>query len=397
MCDEQSRINPSYNKIEYDIWLEEPLRNIGEVYDELDITNGKVTVIRRIGVNENLSLYVLDVEEILVLEDINLKTFDKGTYMYIKEYESLKYYCKYITNNEYANIFATQNELKGAVTELNTSFNQTAKEITAEVRKKVGNDEIISKINQSAGQVYIEAGKIDLNGLVTANGNFKILKDGSMEALNGIFRGNIYMDDGNKIIGGDGMMTNLQYSSVGQYQGYSLLGFCVDFVGENYNIMYSDTAIDIYIPDNFTIKSAYLTIQHTPVVWSGYDTLLNKDYECNGYSREIKLYKGKQNFKFSIGYGSECNTEMESYNLYEIQNAFGEKTYTPQNTSGTSIEIRNTIDIKNFVDKGNTKLILRTTNNIPSNLEEAASQTGMARAIINIFGYYKLIKEDENE
>lgn len=352
---------------------------------------------RRIGVNDDLSLYVLDLEEVLALEDIKLKTFDKGTYIYIKEYESLKYYCKYITDNEYANIFATQKDLDKAVSELSSSIFQTSEKINFEIHKKVGDDEIISKINQSIEQVSIEANKINLNGVVTANENFKILQDGSMEALNGIFRGNIYMDDGNKIIGGDGMMTNLQYSSIGQYQGYSLLGFDVDFRGENYNIIYSDTAIDIYIPEGFTIKSAYLTLQHTPAVWAGYDTLLNKDYECNGYARKIKLYKGNQNFKFSIGYGSEWNAKMESYNLYEIQNAFGEETYTPINTSGTSIETRNTIDIKDFINKGNTKLILRTTNSIPENLNNAASQTGMVKATINIFGYFKLIKEDYDE
>ncbi len=340
---------------------------------------------------------MLDLEEVLALEDIKLKTFDKGTYIYIKEYESLKYYCKYITDNEYLDIFTTQKNLDKAVSELSSSILQTSEKINFEVQKKVGNDEIISKINQSVEQVYIEAKKINLNGVVTANGNFKILKDGSMEALNGIFRGNIYMDDGNKIVGGDGMMTNLQYSSVGQYQGYSLLGFNADFIGENYNIMYSDTAVDIYIPEGFTIKSAYLTLQHTPAVWSGYDTVLNEDYKCNGYAREIKLYKGNQNFKFSIGYGSEWNAEMENYNLYEIKNAFGEETYTPKNTSGTSIETKNTLDIKNFINKGNTKLILRTANCIPKNLKNAASQTGMVKATINIFGYYKLIKEDYYE
>ena len=64
-----------------------------------------------------------------------------------------------------------------------------ADEITSEVNKKVGNDEIISKINQSAEGVSIKANKIALEGIITANENFKVLTDGSIEAKNGKFTG----------------------------------------------------------------------------------------------------------------------------------------------------------------------------------------------------------------
>lgn len=63
--------------------------------------------------------------------------------------------------------------------------------ISIEVSKKVGADEIISKINQSPEEISIEADKINLHGIVTANENFKILQDGSIEAKNGKFVGTI--------------------------------------------------------------------------------------------------------------------------------------------------------------------------------------------------------------
>lgn len=44
---------------------------------------------------------------------------------------------------------------------------------------------LISQINQSAEQVAISASKIKLEGIITANGNFKILADGSMETIRG--------------------------------------------------------------------------------------------------------------------------------------------------------------------------------------------------------------------
>ena len=70
--------------------------------------------------------------------------------------------------------------------QMNSAIRQTADSINTEVSKKVNGDEIISKINQSAENVSIEANKITLNGAVTANQNFKIDLDGSMEALSGL-------------------------------------------------------------------------------------------------------------------------------------------------------------------------------------------------------------------
>lgn len=70
--------------------------------------------------------------------------------------------------------------------QMNSAIRQTADSINTEVSKKVNGNEIISKINQSAESVSIDSGKINLNGAVTANQNFKIGLDGSMEALAGL-------------------------------------------------------------------------------------------------------------------------------------------------------------------------------------------------------------------
>ena len=67
--------------------------------------------------------------------------------------------------------YSTTEEMKAAI-------NLKADGITTEVNKKVGTDEIISKINQSAEQIAIEAAKINFNGVVTANSNFIIGEDG---------------------------------------------------------------------------------------------------------------------------------------------------------------------------------------------------------------------------
>lgn len=69
--------------------------------------------------------------------------------------------------------------------ELSSRITQTEKDITL----KVSNSEIISTINQSAEEIKINASKITLEGVVTANEHFKILSDGSMEAAAGNIAG----------------------------------------------------------------------------------------------------------------------------------------------------------------------------------------------------------------
>lgn len=55
---------------------------------------------------------------------------------------------------------------------------------------------IISEINLSEEEISIKAEKISLEGLVTANENFKVLTDGSIEAKNGKFTGEIHATSG---------------------------------------------------------------------------------------------------------------------------------------------------------------------------------------------------------
>lgn len=88
--------------------------------------------------------------------------------------------------SEISKNYETKENATNTKKELESSIKQTADSINTEVSKKVNGDEIISKINQSAENVSIEANKINLNGAVTANQNFKIGLDGSMEALSGL-------------------------------------------------------------------------------------------------------------------------------------------------------------------------------------------------------------------
>ena len=86
--------------------------------------------------------------------------------------------------------------------EMNSAIKVKADAIESTVSKKVGSDEIISKINQSAEKVSINAEKISLNGAVTANSNFKINTDGSVETKA------LKITGGSLLIGGNCEITN---------------------------------------------------------------------------------------------------------------------------------------------------------------------------------------------
>lgn len=62
--------------------------------------------------------------------------------------------------------------------------------------KVAGTHNVVSTINQTAESIKIQASKIQLEGIVTANSRFKILADGSMEAVNGKFSGTINATSG---------------------------------------------------------------------------------------------------------------------------------------------------------------------------------------------------------
>jgi hypothetical protein len=59
-----------------------------------------------------------------------------------------------------------------------------------------GDGTLQSFVGASTEGVFIKAASIKLEGLVTANGNFRILEDGSIEAANGVFKGEIEATSG---------------------------------------------------------------------------------------------------------------------------------------------------------------------------------------------------------
>ena len=307
-----------------------------------------------------------------------LRTYEGITKISVKYFPNVSFTCDYIKKNELTKSFATQ-------AEVSSQFLITQENINSKVTKA----EVISEINQSADEIKIKANKISLEGIVTANENFKILEDGSIESKNGSFSGNIYLQDGNRVIGGDGILTNLQFNSVGNYEGYGLLGFNYNSFDDSYT--YADISIDVDIPDNFTIEHAYLTLYHTSATWSYYNEYTKENIDIKGYARNLKVYESGNNLNYSfyMTYGGDYAVDLSSGFLNEITNAFGISSYTPSSDYG--IDVKKTLDIREHLRTGEThKIVVRTAESIPVEENIACSKTGMARAVINVIGYMSM-------
>lgn len=137
-------------EIVYELGVMDVLRQNGTVYDEYVLKDGKAQIIRRI----NKDGSVKDNEEIEDLGEYLIYLKEGDNTIEIKNY-SAQLSAKFAIKSTYTDIFATK-------VEMNSEIKQTADSINLEVRKKVDENEVISKINQSAEEIQIEADKISL-------------------------------------------------------------------------------------------------------------------------------------------------------------------------------------------------------------------------------------------
>lgn len=188
IVDKQSRTNPSAEKKEYIIDIEE-LRYKGDIYDSLVITKDEDYVLRRLKLTE---FYVLEeLEEPIKepLENINIELFEGDNYIYLMDMVGNKFYAEYLVKNEFNDIYVTLNKMNSAINqsaseveiavnqklegystteEMNSAIDLKANEINAKVEKKVDEETItgaylILKINGDTSEAKLNADKIELS------------------------------------------------------------------------------------------------------------------------------------------------------------------------------------------------------------------------------------------
>ena len=277
IVDKQPSSNPSSERKEYIIDIEE-LRVKGDIYDSLNIEMNRTYVTRRLSLSQYGVLTVLDEPTIQELTEVNIELFEGDNYIYLSDIQGNKFYAEYLIKNDFNDIYATKNEMNSAitqtaqsielsvnqkltgysttqemnsaiqqtaqgitssvnqtlknyatndeledeVTELNSTITQTASSINSTVSQKVGKNEVISSINQSAEAVQINADKINLDGkqinltsdnISISSNNFNVDTNGNMSCNNATMN-NAIIDGGSiKLVDTSGVGDEFQITS----------------------------------------------------------------------------------------------------------------------------------------------------------------------------------------
>lgn len=129
IVDKQSRTNPSTDKKEYEIDVEE-LRFKGDVADSLIITVEETYIMRRLSLSEFNVLSVLETPIKEPLGDLNVELFEGDNYIYLTDMTGNKFYAEYIIKNEFNELYVTN-------AQMNTAINQSAQEVEIKVNQKL--------------------------------------------------------------------------------------------------------------------------------------------------------------------------------------------------------------------------------------------------------------------
>lgn len=396
------------NQTIYELGVLDVLRQNDEVCDEFILENGEAKVIRRVNKSGTTkakeSVEDLGKLEILLKEGTNTITIQNYT---------ARIKAKWAIKSNYTDIFATKVEMSSSIEQTAekieskvsktyetleeartqySNFKQTTNEISIQVVKKVGKNEIISSINQSAEQVQVEADKININGIVSANGNFKVDTEGNMECNNGKFKGNIFLDNGKKVIGGDGLLTNLHFETSDMYSGFSIIGFFPDWDYSSFKK--KDAMLCVTIPENFIVTQAYISLDYSAI--DGYD---NNNSSVMGRPNQIKLYYSKSKaigalaFGYGGGYFNDC---ANLYGTQIVSGSFIAAGVTDTTVTTTELKTLKTADIKNIISSGNYVFYVETAATTSSTMGSASSTTTDAlsktfrgKLILDIIGYMK--------
>lgn len=188
IVDKQSRTNPSTEKKEYEVDIEE-LRFKGNVYDSLVITKDEAYVLRKLKLTDFCVLEELEEPIKQPLENINIELFKGNNYIYLIDMTGNKFYAEYLIDNEFNDIYVTLNQMNSAINqsaneveiavnqkltkystteEMNSAIDVKANEINTKVEKKVDEDIItgaylILKINEDTSEAKLNADKIELS------------------------------------------------------------------------------------------------------------------------------------------------------------------------------------------------------------------------------------------
>lgn len=352
------------------------------VCDKYVYEDGKQWIERNVGIDSNGDMYALDTPMIENKEDIYIIVHSESV-ITLKSFSNAIMKVQYLIENQYTTNFATK-------VYVDSSIRQTTDEIELKVQSvsdtqgNITAASIKTAINQDTSEVQIEADNININGVVSANGNFEIDLDGNMTCNDANINGDI--------ITPNGVLTNLLFDCElwGWSHADAFNGYSGGFVGYNYdqeeNPVPSYLNFSVRIPENFTLKSAKVHLRHSPVSWANSDATAYQ----NGSCKNMKVYKasglGQSGYaayysEFIIGgtapYLQAIDTEPATLSFSDTQ--FEEKVFD--------------IPIETFNSAGTHNIVIKTSDAVPTGVtwqnayQKLGSQTGILTGVLEIIGY----------
>lgn len=157
------------------------LRSHGNVYDEFRCVNGNMTIIRRVGLDTNGNKYILKNEIIENLGYMDINIPEGNSTIEMLYFDNVIFGVTYLLANKYTDVFATKVELQSEINVRND-------EIELLTKGKVGDDEIVAKINTA---IRDGQGVINLTGnqVTIESDEFQLNAEGNINATAGKIAG----------------------------------------------------------------------------------------------------------------------------------------------------------------------------------------------------------------
>lgn len=364
-----------YSANKYTIECDELLRK-DTVSDTITINEDRnIILTKRIGI-ENGETYILDEEITTILGTLTVELYEGINYIYLEQNgqldEETMLYIKYILRNDFTSNY-------------------------------VSSQEIISAINLSPEEIKIQSPKISLEGYTTINEGFSVDEEGNMTCNDATINGTMRDKEGNILVWDEGVYSNLQFTSTCIADG-ELDGRLLSHIGYYQSVgtyWLARLIIEANIPSNFKVTSAYITITHQPIEYSGSveDEATSQTVNLEGtigYARGVQIFAdgsayGSSLYELEMGSEVRDSREMSGTNTYGL-GANG-KTF-----SDTETEVVISSDLSQYLESGGAmvfKIGTLSPASTVTGIKNMYERIGRATAKLNVYGYLKEVKEDE--
>lgn len=230
--------------------------------------------------------------------------------------------------------------------------------------------------------------KISLNDGTIDSKNFKVSSDGTITATNGSFTGEVSATSGNfgTLITTNGVFTTITYPGyynnaygVGNLDGFTPIGY------DTYNgSPFADLILfDIQLPQNFTLTSAKVYVQHMPAKHeTSYTT---PPTTVTGAVKNMQLRSADKDTSRNVS--PSGSTRIATINTGTIiNNAFGSSSGFSGLTTGRNSAT--SIDVSSYISN-NKQIIMQSNASIPSTENGILQGTGLIMAKMIVTGYLK--------